>query len=236
LHVPPGQRLNNIDALLYFNVLQRLRRKNWDIDAILNRSHFAIEDLVFNCILIRANDHLSTIAKTIGHKLPQEMIDNMSRSREALDKLWDGYYNQYFSRNFYTHKLIKENSIATLMPLYSGAVSQERARELVAALHDKKVFATDYPIPSVPLNSSYFSEMGYWQGPSWINTNWLIADGLDRYGYTEEARSLRATSIQMVSAHGPYEYFSCKTGDPAGSKNFAWSAALVIDMIAMNSH
>jgi hypothetical protein len=41
-HVPPGQRLDTIDALLYYSVLQRLRRKNWDIDTILNRSHLKI--------------------------------------------------------------------------------------------------------------------------------------------------------------------------------------------------
>lgn len=54
-HVPPGQRVNNIDALLYFTIIQRLKRKNWDIEKILSRSHFAFQDLTFNCILIRAN-------------------------------------------------------------------------------------------------------------------------------------------------------------------------------------
>lgn len=230
-HVPPGQRLNNIDALLYYSVMQRLKRKNWDIEAILNRSHFAVEDLTYNCILIRANSHLMHIAKTIGHKIPPELLENFKKSEESLEKLWDGYYNQYFSRNFVTHKLIKEPSISSLMPLYAGSISKERAEELVKTLSDKKLFAANHPIPSVPVNSNWYKELGYWQGPTWVNTNWLIADGLARYGFVQEAESLRLNTIKLVSENGPYEYFSAKTGQPAGVANFSWTASLIIDFI-----
>ncbi len=231
-HVPPGQRLSNIDALLYYSVLQRLRRKNWDTEAILERSHFMIEDLAFNCILIRANQHLKTIAKTVGHELPEELLENMKCSIDGLEKLWDGYYAQYFPRNFVTHKLIKESTIATLLPLYAGSISKERAEELVDMLHDKQLFDTKFPIPSVPIESSYYKELGYWQGPTWLNTNWLIVDGLRRYGYDAEADYIVSQSISLVEQHGAYEYFSAKNGDPAGAKNFSWTAAVVIDFLS----
>jgi len=230
-HVPPGQRLSNIDALLYYNVMQRLRRKNWDTDTILNRSHFAIEDLTFNSILIRANQHLRDIAETIGHKIPEDLDDSMQRSEEGLERLWDGYHKQYFSRNFVNHKLIKEPSIATLMPLYAGSISKERAATLVDMLHDKKQFDSKFPVASVPLSSKFYKELGYWQGPTWINTNWLIIDGLKRYGFDKEAEHIKTQSIALVEKHGPYEYFSAKNGDPAGAKNFSWTAALTLDLL-----
>jgi hypothetical protein len=235
-HVPPGQRLNNIDALLYYSVLQRLRRKNWDIDTILNRSHFAIEDLAFNSILIRANSHMRDIAKVIAHNIPDALLDSMKATEEALEKLWDGYYKEYYSRNFVTHKLIKQPSIATLLPLYAGTISKERAEELVSKIHDDNLFFTEFPVPSVPINSTFYKELGYWQGPSWVNTNWLIIDGLERYGYHAEAELIRNKSIMMVEQHGPYEYFSAKTGEPAGAKNFSWTAALIIDMVHTNKN
>ncbi len=229
-HVPPGQRLNNIDALLYYSVLQRLRRKNWDIDGILGRSHFAVQDLAFNCILIRANSHIKTIAKTTGHKLPEELEVSMKKSEETLEQLWDGYYKQYFSRNFITHKPIKEPSIASLLPLYAGSITKERAEQLVAMLHETGKFKSKFPIASVPLDSDWYKELGYWQGPAWLNTNWLIIDGLNRYGFTDEAEHIRSQSIAMVDKNGPYEYFSAKTGKPAGAKNFSWTAALTIEL------
>ena len=231
-HVPPGQRVNGIDALLYFTIIQRLKRKNWDIDKILARSHFAFQDLSFNCILIRANYHLRDIAKTIGHELPESLALNMSKTETALENLWDGFYKQYYSRTFITHKLVKEPSLATLLPLYAGTIDKERAAELVKLINSPKHFGAKYPIPSVPLSSSWYKELGYWQGPTWINTNWLIADGLERYGFIEEATRLRETSISLVKKRGPHEYFSSKSGEPGGAANFSWSAALTIHMLA----
>lgn len=232
--VPPGQRVSNIDALLYFNIIQRLKRKNWDIERILERSHFTFQDLSFNCILIRANQHLRDIAKTIGRKLPEDLDQSMKKSEEALENLWDGFYKQYFSRTFITHKLVKEPSIATLMPLYAGTIDKERAAEIVKTMKSSKQFWTKYPLPSVPVSSSWFKELGYWQGPTWINTNWLIADGLKRYGFDEEANKIINSSVSLVTEHGPHEYFSALNGNPAGARNFSWSAALTIEMINNN--
>jgi len=230
-HVPPGQRLNSIDAILYFSILQRLKRKNWDIDKILARSHFSFQDLTFNSILIRANQHLVDIAKTIGRELPEELLTNMSKSEEMLEGLWDGFYKQYYSRTFITHKLVKESTIGTLMPLYAGSITKERAEELVKLMKSDKQFWGEYPLPSVPFSSSWYKEFGYWQGPTWINTNWLIADGLRRYGYKEEAELIESKSIEMVVKHGPYEYFSAESGQPAGARNFSWTAALTVAML-----
>ena len=233
-HVPPGQRVSNIDALLYFVIIQRLKRKNWDIERILERSHFAFQDLTFNCILVRANQHLKEIAKTIGHKLPDELISDMKKTEESIESLWDGFYKQYYSRTFITHKLVKEPSIATLMPLYAGSIDKERASELVKTMKSPNQFWTEFPVPSVPVSSTWYKELGYWQGPTWINTNWLIADGLRRYGFDEEANEITNKSIQLVSKNGPYEYFSASSGRPAGAKNFSWTASLIIEMINNN--
>jgi hypothetical protein len=230
-HVPPGQRLDAIDSILYFTIMQRLKRKDWDTDRILSRSHFSLQDLTFNCILIRANQHLRDIAKCIGRPVPDDLDERMNKSEDALEKLWDGFYKQYYSRAFISHKLVKEPSIATLMPLYAGSITKERAVELVKILKSPNQFGTKFPLPSVPVSSNWYKELGYWQGPMWVNTNWLIADGLDRYGFSEEARHIREQSIAAVSRHGPYEYFSARTGEPAGAKNFSWTAALIIHMI-----
>jgi hypothetical protein len=230
--VNAGQRLSTFEALALYSVQHRLRRKAYDIDKILSHSLFAIEDLAFNSILIRANHCLRHIASTIHHELSEELKDSMKKTEDALESLWDGYTGQYFSRNFVTHKLIKEPSIATLLPLYSGSVSKERAEQLVDLLKDKQLFGAPYPVPSVPLNSTWFKSHSYWQGPTWINTNWLIIEGLRRYGFDEEAAELMAITIAMVEKNGLYEYFSPIDGTPAGAHNFSWTAALAIDLLS----
>lgn len=229
--IPAEQRLSTVEALVFYSTLRRLRRKSYDLDRILSHSLFAIEDLTFNSILIRANKHLRSIAKTVRYKLPDTLLESMEKTESALDQLWDPYSNQYYSRNFVTHKLLKEPSIATLIPLYAGSVTKERASLLVKHLENKHLFGPAYPVPSVPVNSSWFNETGYWQGPSWVNTNWLIINGLRQYGFHEHASALTESTIEMVANAGFYEYFSPLTGKPEGAPNFSWTAALTIDLL-----
>ena len=229
--IPAEQRLNIIDALVFYSTQRRLRRKNYDIDKILAHSLFAIEDLAFNSILVRANKHLRDTAKTIKKQLPDELLANMKLTEQALEKLWDPYSNQYFSRNFVTHKLLKEPTLSTLLPLYAGTVTQERAKQLVKLLENQNLFGPAYPVPSVPINSTWFKPTGYWQGPSWVNTNWLIIKGLRQYGFDDHSDALTETTLELVKQAGFYEYFNPLTGDPAGAHNFSWTAALAIDLL-----
>lgn len=230
-HVPPGQRMSNIEALLYFSVMRRLRRKLYNTEAILNHSLFAIEDLTFNSIFVRSNRLLRDISRYIRREVPIELLTKMSKTEEAFEQLWDAYSSQYYSRNFVTHKLIKEPSIAALMPLYAGVITKERAAQLVKMLENSKSFGAAYPVPSVPLDSPWFKPYGYWQGPTWINTNWLIIDGLKRYGFDDHAAALTDCSIELVRQSGFYEYFNPLDGSPAGARNFSWTAALTIDLL-----
>ncbi len=230
--VRSNERLTNFETLVLYSEQMRIRRKAYDIDKILDDSLFAIEDLTFNSILIRANHNLKKIAKTIDKKLPEKLLASMHKTEAALETLWDEATSQYYSRNFVTHNLIIEPSIAALMPLYAGCITRERAKEIVKLLRDKKSFGAKFPVPSVPLNSDWFDPYRYWQGPVWINTNWLIIKGLERYGFEEEAEHIKLQTLQMIKKSGFYEYFSPLDGSPAGSKTLSWSAALMIDLLS----
>lgn len=230
--VPIDERPSTEEALGMYSVQRRLRRKYYDIDKILKHGMFAIEDLTYNCLLIRANQHLKEIAKSIKHKLPDELHDNINKTEAGLEELWDIETNQYYSRDFITHELLKEPSIATLMPLYTGVVSKEKTNKLVKMLENKHLFGPTYPIPTTPINSQWFYEKGYWQGATWVNTNWLIIDGLQRLGFKTHASALREATIELVSKSKMHEYFSPIDGQAAGTDNFSWTAALIIDLIS----
>ena len=227
-----GQRANTIDMITLYSIQRRLRRKRYDIHAILRHSYFAVEDVAFNSIFIRANALLQQIATSAGRRLPADLVSRMHKTPHALELLRDGESQQYYSRNFATHELIHEGSVASLLPLYAGTISKKHARQLVDQLKDKNLFGTPFPVPSVPQNSSAFRAQQYWQGPSWVNINWLIIDGLQRYGFTEEAQQLTETTLHMVDQGGMREYFNPLTGNGLGAENFSWTAALTIDLLA----
>ena len=102
---------------------------------------------------------------------------------------------------------------------------------LLNALYSPKKFGLRWPVPSVPKDSPCFNELKYWQGPTWININWLIIDGLERYGFTAEAQMLRERTLELLRNSGMNEYFSPLSGSPAGTENFSWTAALAVDLL-----
>lgn len=230
-YVPAEQRLSTLDGLMLYSAQRRIRRHAYDIQKIVKKPLFTAQDLTFNCILIRANEHLKSIADAIDEPVPSELLALMDTTAASLEQLWDPYSKQYYSRRMPGKKTMKLSSIATLMPLYAGSISKERAKTLVGHLHNKDLFGANYPVPSVPLNNEWFKPTGYWQGPTWLNTNWLIIDGLTRYGFTKEADIIRRKSLKLIEDHGCYEYFSPLDGSPAGAKDFSWTAALAIDML-----
>jgi len=229
-YVPIEQRESTIEALAAYDMQRRFRRKGYDFYKIIDHALIAIEDLTFNSIFIRANTHLRHIAKTIRVDLPPELLKRMEKTEESFEQLWDPFSAEYFSRDFVTHHFLKESSIAALMPLYAGCIDQKRADILVRALENEHRFGPAFPVPSVPLDSPWFKNKTYWQGPTWINMNWLIIDGLKRYGYKDHAAALREITLELVNRSGFYEYFDPVTGEPAGAPEFSWTAALTIDL------
>lgn len=230
-YVSANQRASNVEALALYDTQLRLRRKAYDTNKILDRSLFTIEDLAFNCILIRANALLQKIAISIREEVPPALAKRMKLSEETLEQLWDPYEGQYFSRDFITHRLLTEPSVATFLPLYAGCITRERAGQLVKLLENERLFGTAYPVPSTPVNSAWFNPVCYWQGPSWVNMNWLIIDGLNQYGFHNHAAALREITLELVEKEGCREYYNPLTGEGLGAMNFSWTAALAIDLL-----
>jgi glycogen debranching enzyme len=137
----------------------------------------------------------------------------------------------YFSRDFISNHLLREPTIAGLMPLYAGTISKDRADKLVKILLNDHVYWLNHPVPSVPRNVRGFDQNRYWQGPTWINTNWMIIDGLSRMGYEKEANALKSHTIELMREHGIWEYYNPMSGQGLGSADFSWSAALALDLL-----
>lgn len=225
------ERMPTLDALRLYDLVRRMRRKKYVSNQMLRRSMFSIEDLFFNSILIRNNQILEEIAKEIKEHISPELRVQFAKAPVALEELWDEASGQYFSRNFITGEFMKSPTVATLMPLYARCVSRDRAAQLVDLLKNTNEYWMPYPVPTVPQTSKYFSDYHYWSGPVWINTNWLVVDGLRHYGYHELADAIVQRSLQLVEESGFREYFSPIDGHGVGATDFSWTASLVIDFI-----
>ena len=121
-----------------------------------------------------------------------------------------------------------------LLPLMTGHLPGEIADRLVAHLKDPEEFWTEYPVPTVAKNDPKYSPQQMWRGPTWVNVNYMLIDGLERSGYPDLAESLREHTFEMVAGlKDIYEYYNPETGQapPLAASTFGWSAALFIDLM-----
>ncbi len=229
---PIKERMSGDEALSFISGLEYLKRKGYDSSEIFKHPYMAVQDVAFNSILVRANSRLAQIAKAAGVKLPVELKAAMALNRRSLGQLWDEPSGQFYSRDYLSGELIKEPTVTTFLPLYAGTATPEQAKRLVRLMNNPSQYKTKWQLPCVPRSSDYFSHFRYWQGPVWLNINWLVIDGLARSGFDEEAQRLKKSSLALVGNNGCSEYFNPITGVGLGADNFSWTAALAIDLIS----
>ena len=186
--VKSDERMSTTNALRLTHVALGLRKRNYDTQAIMRRPHFVIESLSFNSILIGNNRVLEDIAHVIGVPIPDDLANAFTKALKGLDQLWSEESQSYCHRNYLTVESTQIDGISRLLPLYSGAISQEQAQKLVDELRDPEKFGLPFPAPSVSKDSKHYNPRKYWQGPSWVNTNWLLIQGLRRYGFKKKQK------------------------------------------------
>jgi len=75
----------------------------------------------------------------------------------------------------------------------------------------------------------YDARAGYWRGPVWILTNYLMMHGLLNYGYDTQARQLAQETQRLLvtdikTSGGMNENYDPETGAPDASSHFvSWN-------------
>ncbi|HEX7002625.1 MAG TPA: trehalase family glycosidase [Trueperaceae bacterium] len=235
-HVAVGERPVQEDYDRFMYLIARYRTLGWDYDTLVEHAPFLVQDVLFNSILHAADADLMWLARRLGEQT-DELESWLNDTRAAFDeRFWNEEAGLYFDYDLRAGKQIEESTCATFMPLYAGIAGERQAERLVRQhLLDPGQYApgdgSRYLLPSVSKSSPYFEPRRYWRGPIWLNVNWLVARGLERYGHHEQARLLREHSIELVSRSGFVEYYDPRDGTACGAAGFSWSAALAVDML-----
>jgi glycogen debranching enzyme len=82
-------------------------------------------------------------------------------------------------------------------------------------------------IPTSQPDDPSFDPIRYWRGPVWVLINWLVADGLTRAGFTDQASALRTATRTLVDQSFS-EYYDPRDAAGIGGQGFSWSAALTL--------
>lgn len=186
-----------------------------------------------NTYLCLQQEALSRIADILGEaEAAREWRRRADRmAARMVDHLWEaeaGYFWAYRG----AHRITVRTPF-NLYPLITGRLPEEIVSRLVAHLLDDREFRTPFPIPTVARDDPRFDPLRMWRGPTWVNVNYLMIEGLERCGRTRLASDLRRRTLDMVNgAEDIYEYYHPLTGefDPEAASIYGWSAALFIDL------
>jgi glycogen debranching enzyme len=229
--LPAAERSSDDDGLRMLALAVLLKKHRFDLRRLPPQRAVLIQDLAFNALLLVANRSLEAIAADVGEDLPASLVARFRSAEAALDRLWDEHAGQYYSRDAVSEARIARPTIATFFPFWSHTVPVSRAAQLADRLRDPAQYWPPHPVPSVPLDAAQFEEERYWKGPTWVNANWIIIQGLAAHGEAELAASLRQETIALVDRAGCFEYFSPISGEGHGARDFSWTAALTLDLL-----
>jgi glycogen debranching enzyme len=236
VHVAPDERPLAPDYERFVHLIDLGRRLQWDSRTLREQMPFLIQDVLFTSILHRADEDLRALAIELG-KDTREMDGWLARTRQQFDaRFWDAARGLYLDYDARAKTPVRVNACATFAPLFAGLASREQAARLIAEHFDNPAeYAPSansiYRLPSAAKNEPGYSPLRYWCGPVWIHINWLIADGLRRYGFNAQADALVRDSLTLIRSSGFREYYDPRDGSGRGAIDFCWSAALAIEMI-----
>lgn len=146
------------------------------------------------------NAYLAFECESLALFLP-ERADYWMGHRNRLcklmnERLWSDEVNLYVDYDVVGNKRTDVMSSAGFLPLYCGAASAEQAAKMVKHLTDPETFGTPLRIPSIAKSNVAAYKKDMWRGPVWTNINYMVALGLERYGYHDLARSIMQDTMR----------------------------------------
>ncbi len=233
-HAHPDERPTDDDYLRYLHLVDLFRDLSYDPGRIRRATPFAVADVLMNTLWIEANRDLATIAELLGAdgSCFRDWADEATAAMNEL--LWDDTLEVFVDFDLVADAPICTRVGAAFAPLFAGVPDEGRAARMVRRLHaevGERLTATTWMVPSFDPAEPGFLPTNYWRGPVWVNVNWVLYQGLCRYGYHTEAASLRASLLDLADRSGFFEHYDPVTGDGHGADRFAWTAALVLDLL-----
>ena len=211
-----------------------------------------LECLDLSLMMVKEAVSLSEMAGILGK------TNDKTRWRQKADsisllinrRMWDDSTSFYYSVNKRDHTFrflsrdLRRQEIIGFLPLWSGTATKERANQLISTLTDTTRFWRRYGVPTLAANDPWFSpNVDYcckWNGPVWLLWDYMVYDGLKKYGYKTQAqqlahRMLQAVSVQLSKNHNFWESYSPDNEVLNAPSNYIWDAIIARVLIEENT-
>lgn len=235
--VDAGQRPSDAEYDRYLWLVEEMKSVRYDDDRLPHAMSFQVQDAFVSAVFALACEVLSDIGEDC-RRAGADVRDLRAwadRSRAGVVAMTDERTGAAKDFDVRADSWIVTETAAQFAPLLCGGLPADREQALLAHLdgphfrgHPDLKFAL---IPSTSLLSSAFRPREYWRGPVWPVLNWLFSWALGRRGWSEHAEVLRREGLRQAGDGTFAEYYEPFTGEPLGSAQQSWTAAVVLDWL-----
>jgi len=198
------------------NVLHDLAEaeSGWDMTPRFERKCLDFLPVDLNALLYKYETDFARASMLCGDaKKADEWEKKARHRRRAMNELmWGKLRGFYFDYNFQRKVLGDIWSLAGFYTMWAGMASDEQAAKLVANLDkfEKPGGLTTTSRPLIDTNALFGSLKAQWAYPNgWAPLQYIVVEGLKRYGYEEEARRIAASwtsnCLGWFDAHGEFQ-------------------------------
>jgi len=176
--------------------------------------------------LIIQMDVLADIAGRLGRMDERQNWTKHANklTNQLIEHFWNG--EQFVAKHSGTHNIPEGDSSLVFMPLLLGErLSIEMQEKLIAGL---RRFITPHGIATENPDSPYYESDGYWRGPIWAPSTYLLVDGLLACGEDELAHEVAFKFCEMANTNGMAENYDALTGVGLRDRAYTWTSSVFL--------
>lgn len=187
-----------------------------------------VEGVEQTCFLLMSERAIVAMARELGRDEIAARYETIiaRRVKAVREKMWDPATGFFYSLDRDTDKRIPVRTVQGFLTLAADVATPEQAESLVTQLLDPKQWWCAYPVPTTAIDDPKYDATGFWRGDMWPPTTYLVAYGLNRYGYHDAARELTERIVRLVSEKGVNERYNGATGDALGVPDLGMSCSI----------
>jgi hypothetical protein len=233
-HAGSGERPTDEDYARYIRLAESYRDAGYDDRRYAYQAEFRVIDPLFNAMWAWSEEALAVIATVVGADPDPHQRRATELTRALVDVLFDAGTGTFVAFDAIAGEPIHRRTVAGVVPLVLSGLPAHTVVSLTSQLESHHFGLLDDAVTGVPsydLRATDFDSRRYWRGPTWLNTTWLVWRGLAARGYDELADILATAMLELAHTSGFREYFDPHTRSGHGTREFGWSAALILDVL-----
>jgi hypothetical protein len=145
----------------------------------------------------------------------------------GLLDLWDG--SRFVPQRIVAGKgvvPVSTRSLIPVIPIFLGRALPEDVR--AALVRSVRELVTDHGIATEPLDSPHYEPDGYWRGPVWAPSTYLVVEGLLDCGEHDLARTIAERFSRTCARNGMAENFNAVTGEGLRDRCYSWTSSVFL--------